>query len=111
MCSYSGGVSPKLAYQSEKIMSVELKFMTEREIIDDLMATLNEEAKDYIRKQNKTELIQYHSNWGQHIRNEYSMWMIENPYVVHGDSFHHDFPDQRSMRIIEGVWELLQITK
>ena len=111
MCSHFGGVSPKLAYQSEKIMSVELKFMTDREIIDALMTELDQESKTVLRKQKKEDLITYHSNWGQHIRNEYSMWMIENPYCVHGDSFYHDFPDQRSMRIINGVWELLQITK
>lgn len=91
--------------------TAELKFMTEREIIDHLMGMLTDEDKSALRKDTKEELIKYHHQWGRHIRNEYDMWMTENPYVVHGDSMHDNFPDQRSMRIIEGVWELLQITK
>lgn len=86
-------------------------FLTEREIIDDLMTNLSTEDKKVLRKDSKEELIKYHHQWGKHISNFYNMWMTENPYVVHGDSMHENFPDQISGRVIEGVWELLQITK
>lgn len=57
------------------------------------------------------ELIKYHHTWGQYIRNTYNMWIKGNPYVVQDDSHHIDFPDQRSQRIIENVWELLKIVE
>jgi hypothetical protein len=57
----------------------------------------------------RTDLVRYHHSLGRMLRNEFKMWEHDwTPEIVNGVDVSPDHPDQRSQRIIEQAWTLLQ---
>ena len=78
-------------------------FLTEEQIVEDVLSKLNAEDRLKLRSIPFEELIGFHSNFGQQIRNKYKLWDVSNPYTHHVDD-HPDHPDNLSFRIIQTVW-------
>ena len=84
-------------------------FLSEQGIVSDLLLRQWTEADKQILKNTPFgDLIQYHHNVGNWIRNNYKLWDANNPYVDTKDSYGDKFPDQVSQRIIETCWTKLQ---
>lgn len=90
------------------------KYLTEDEIVEDLIRTMPAESVDSWKRVPKKELILGHHTTGRAIRNHYHLWDKDNPYTVNDPEPNSDgvidhplFPDQVSMRIMEKVWEKL----
>jgi hypothetical protein len=57
----------------------------------------------------RSQLVRYHDSLGRMLRNEFKFWDDHwTPELVNGVDHSPDHPDQRSQRIIELTWELLQ---
>jgi hypothetical protein len=55
----------------------------------------------------KEKLYHYNDSVGREIRNEFKLWDREwKPIMKNGVDHSEDHPDQISMRVIEGIWEL-----
>ena len=100
-----------------KLAYLQVSYMSNDEIIADLCKQLrsNPDELDKWLVAEKEELIQLHHGTGRNIRNLYRMWDVNNPYSkvdakpnARGFIDHPDFPDQRSMIVIEGVWSQLR---
>jgi hypothetical protein len=80
--------------------------------VKDIIARMSESDKELVRKRRKDGLIQFHFHWGTGIRNYYGL-LRGNKELLRSacgpDSFCD--ADEASMRIIEAVWEALQISK
>lgn len=84
------------------------KFMSEDEIVDDLVANMEPISKLDFKKQRKEELHRFHHGFGTSIRNYYKLWDPDNPYTDNSDAMGDKFADQVSQRIIERAWGRLQ---
>jgi alkyl sulfatase BDS1-like metallo-beta-lactamase superfamily hydrolase len=83
------------------------RFMTNEEIVADILSTMAADEKCSWTTIQRNELIEGHSSTGRAIRNYYMMWYPDNPYT---DSSTPDSPthaDARSMRVMEGVWDAI----
>ena len=82
-------------------------FLSEDDIVKDMLSVIEKDVDNMLSWSNASEedLILQHHNVGRHIRNHYKLWHTNNPYVVHHDETHHNFPDQMSQRIIHKIWK------
>lgn len=78
-------------------------------VVHDIASKLDAESKERLRNMNKSELSSLHHGWGTAIRNEYGFWnnaeLIASCERAAGKS--HIHPDDASMVVIEGVWEMV----
>jgi hypothetical protein len=91
-------------------------FLSDNEIVDDIVRCIEGDPKslsDWLTCPFE-DLIMLHHGTGTHIRNYYKMWAEENPFSnidppanTAGIVDHPDFPDQRSQRCIERVWQMI----
>lgn len=82
-----------------------MTYLSEEQIFQDiLLYKLSEKQKEEFKSIEADDLIMLHHGFGMWIRNNYDLWKPENPNVVLLDSFHENFPDQISQRIIERLW-------
>jgi hypothetical protein len=84
---------------------------TYEEAVAHLVRIMNEEDKRVVRTTAKDELIKFHHGWGTGIRNDLGLWgdnrkLLESCARKKGLEQIH--PDEASMLIIEGVWEVLR---
>jgi predicted unusual protein kinase regulating ubiquinone biosynthesis (AarF/ABC1/UbiB family) len=108
-------------------MSKSETYLTEQEIVDALVADLDEQEKFALKRQflNEQQLGILHHGFGTHIRNEYKLWEAANPlttqwfkdcafaeggrgehqYMIDGVDYHPNHPDQVSFEIIKKVWQ------
>lgn len=85
------------------------KFLTEEEIVEDLLSDLISDEEQVVIGMSKYEdLIQYHNSLGRYIRNNYQLWDLGNPYIQLHDSKDPNHPDNMSYRIIQTVWKRVQ---
>lgn len=91
------------------------KYLSEEEIVEDLLRELDAQDLERIRALHGSRLIVLHHSLGQWIRNHYKLWAEDNPHVVlnprpsaKGVIDHPLFPDQVSQRIIEKLWVRLR---
>jgi len=83
---------------------------TEEEIAYDVFYDLDEEEKEYLRKQSEGSLIQFHHTAGRGIRNDYHLWHPDHPHtetgkdVRDGVDYTYNHPDSYSSRITHLVW-------
>jgi hypothetical protein len=71
-----------------------------------ILANMSAEDLGRVRRTKRADLDTYHHGWGRAIRNAFGLWngntaLLESSGCVH--------PDECSMRIIERVWEQLQV--
>lgn len=78
--------------------------LTLNEAVDDLLLTLTEEDKAFVRSTPSSDLIQFHSNWGRAIRNSFHLWEKSSPLLADCKVEH---PDEASMLIIHAVHKRL----
>lgn len=58
--------------------------------------------------QHPSEMIEYHSSVGRHIRNKYQLWDRGHvPEIINGVDVSPNHPDAISQRILERVWVLV----
>lgn len=82
-------------------------FTTINEVVEDILASLDERNKDNVRNKSKDQLDEFHFGWGQGIRNYYKLW--HNKSLVRSTGKEH--PNDASAVIIEEVWKKLQETE
>lgn len=80
------------------------KYLSEDEIVSDLVNNLSDEEALLLMEIPFDRLIGLHISVGMQIRNQYKLWDRRNPYVDVDDPMGPRFPDQVSQRIIEKVW-------
>lgn len=79
-------------------------------VVADLLSRLDAKAKSVLREIERDELIRFHHSWGRGIRNEYNLWSNEALVKSCGKHRGRDgwiHPDDASMIIMEGVWDVL----
>jgi hypothetical protein len=88
----------------------EKKYLTEDEIVDDLLSRMDENERESWVKRTDGELVMSRHFTGRAIRNEYYLWEEDNPYTVidvepneEGLIDHPLFPDQVSHRIMTKI--------
>lgn len=88
------------------------KFFTFDEIVADVVSNLNEDSIRIIRQSERSEMLDYYTSTGRHIRNKYGLWDKDNPltapwYIERntdiGMSEYH--PDYVAIRVLYAVWE------
>lgn len=79
-------------------------FMSDDEIVADIVATLTEADLAILRVTKEEDLILFHHGYGTHIRNYYRLWDEKNPFTDNRDAMGDRFADQVSQGIIEKVW-------
>ncbi len=81
-------------------------------VVADIVARLDAESKERIRKTPVGELIMHHLGWGMGIRNHYGLWSNEALLkscagrAGYNDPFIH--PDSASMLIMRAVWDVVK---
>lgn len=82
--------------------------MTDQYIVQDLFKKLSEEDLNFLKNYDKSSLIDFHRSLGQYIRNEYKLWESKwDPVLIDGVDHSCNHPDQRSMDIIECLYNKL----
>lgn len=80
-----------------------------KNIIQNALDNLTSEELHEIRiTENKKELIWFHNNIGQNIRNDIGLWYNEDMCKEFEKEIGIDHPDDISMYIIEEIWDNLQ---
>jgi hypothetical protein len=79
------------------------------EASEQVLVNMSEESKALVRTTPKKDLIQFHFGWGTGIRNGYGLWGHDNKALLEACGNVH--PEDCSMKIIEQVWERLQVPK
>lgn len=76
---------------------------TVAEAVKSIIASMDENSKQQVKRTDKMDLIQYHHAWGTVIRNSLGLWQGNNALInsACGKPCH---PDDASMKIIEAVW-------
>ncbi len=74
------------------------------EVVEDIIATMGKEDRDNVRSKTKGQLFEFHSGWGQGIRNYYRLWNNRTLLKSIGETD----ADDASMVIIEEVWKQLK---
>ena len=77
---------------------------TQTEVVNDIIANLDEKQKDAIRNTPKAELFQFHHTWGRQIRNTYQLWNNKALLADIGETH----PDDASSVVIKSVWEKIR---
>lgn len=81
---------------------VVIDFLTEDEIVDDLVGrVLSGEDKHLIKTETTEQLNCLHASLGCFIRNTYGLWLSPHPYSNNGNSSAENFADKISASIIE----------
>lgn len=79
------------------------------QIADEIIATAPKKFLDALAASPRPSLGEYHHGFGTWIRNKYNFWKEPwTPEIVDGCDCSPNHPDQRSMTIIELVWDGLQ---
>ena len=75
--------------------------------VNDILANMSQEDKDLLRQTKRKDLIMFHQDWGQGIRNYYGLWRGNKELRLSacGELCH---PEEASMLIIDAVWRKLQ---
>lgn len=84
-------------------------FLSEDEIVADMLSRMDDADRETWLKTTRDELISGHNTTGRNIRNYYKLWDSDNPHVVFEPANHDKFPDQFSQRVIERVWDAVNI--
>jgi len=80
-----------------------IKFLSEEEIIDDLLHNvISDYEQAMISITDYDSLIRYHMTLGMFIRNKYNLWDSNNPLII------NKHPDDVSFEIIQSLWKRLQ---
>lgn len=82
---------------------------TIEQAVAEIVSELSEDDRAMVRMKSREELIGFHHGWGTGIRNGTGLWRGNNALLasVCGEDPCH--PDEASMKIIEAVWERLQV--
>lgn len=96
------------------------KYLTNDQIIDDVVSKMTPEDKMELSKLEAKDMIKFHHGVGTFIRNEYKLWDRNNPltaiwfidtesgnekYIKNGVDNHPNHPDAISMDILLGIWK------
>ena len=109
----AGDTHPPVALSAEPVSIPARVFLSEDEIVADLLARIkgSPDALESWLNVKQDSLIQAHHSVGRSIRNDYGLWDARNPHVIldappknEGVIDHPNYPDQMSQRIIERVW-------
>ncbi|TFH09134.1 MAG: hypothetical protein E4H14_05060 [Candidatus Thorarchaeota archaeon] len=80
-------------------------FMNEEEIVLDLLLyKLSEDDKKKLRGLPEEDIQALHTDLGKALREHYRLVDQDNPYVVPGNSYHINYPDRMSLRVIFRAW-------
>lgn len=91
---------------SEQVQNIlEPTFLTEAQIVQDLLKTLKRDDLAEVQTRSQEELILLHHGPGTYIRNTYKLWDPQNP-IVKGKH-----PDEVSYDILTALWKQLQARK
>lgn len=82
---------------------------TVQQAAQELVREMDEESKMHIRGTAKKDLIRFHHGWGTGIRNGFGLWRGNDKLIESCGKGKRVHPDDCSMRIIEAVWDLLQV--
>jgi hypothetical protein len=79
-------------------------------VVADIVTNLDDESKALLRRTAKQDLIQFHLGWGMEVRNKYGFW--SNRALVQSCGKQRGYvgfihPDDASMIVLEGVWEVV----
>lgn len=86
--------------------------MTDQEIVNDLLNILSKKELDILKNHDRNHLIEFHRTLGNYIRNKYDLWYIHwEPVLIDGVDHSCNHPDQRSMDIIECLYNKLNSVK
>ena len=80
------------------------------DMVQELLADLNEEQRNQLRSMQKGELAGLHFSYGMYIRNHFRLWDYEFVPMIdeRGVDVAPDHPDALSMKVIESLWLELQ---
>ena len=78
--------------------------------VEDIVARVSEQEKEVLRHTKREDLILYHHSWGMVIRNEYGLWGGNKALLLSACGGRMCHPDDASMKIIEKVWEMVQLS-
>lgn len=79
-----------------------------KETLDIIISKISLTDKMYIVSTKEKDLIQFHSNIGRQIRNEFNLWQ-GNPELLKDMGLPEDkHPDEVSQKIIEALWKELK---
>ena len=76
-------------------------------IVSDVLEHMTVEEAVEVRGTKEKDLILFHHTAGQHIRNHYKLWELENPFTDNSNITSPYYPDQFSNRVIKKVWKEL----
>lgn len=85
------------------------KYLTEDEIVLIVVSELSDADRETLLDTPREHLIKFHMIVGMHIRNRFGLWEADNPFTDASDPMGDAHPDQVSQRIIEQVWEHVQM--
>ena len=77
------------------------------EAVDDIVSELSEEDKETVKETSFGDLIRYHHGWGTGIRNSLGLWRGNIELLKSACGSEQCHPDDASMEIIYGVWNIL----
>jgi len=96
------------------------RYFTFEEIVIDLLQSLKLETKKALANVDERDLIFFHLNLGQIIRNNYRLWDENNPLtakwhkephsrrIINDIDYSEDHPDCVSEEVIKAVWRRVQ---
>lgn len=90
-------------------MKITDRFMSQEEIVADLLARLDDLDRNHLRTIPKSAMIQFHHTVGRNIRNYYLLWDEANPHTDASDPEGDKHPDQVSHAILEELWERVHV--
>jgi len=76
-----------------------------KEAVTLILSDMSGRDKLLIRNTKKEDLIKFHLNWGQDVRNKCGLWAGNDELMKDAGAVH---PDSVSAVIMEGIWEELQ---
>lgn len=85
------------------------KYLTEDEIVLIIISELGGYSRKTLLDTPRADLIKFHMSVGMGIRNRFGLWEEANPLTDVSDPMGDAHPDQVSQRIIEQVWEHVQM--
>ena len=75
--------------------------------VDQIVNDLSEEDKKTVKETKFDDLILYHHGWGTGIRNSFGLWRGNTELLKSACGSAECHPDDASMEIIHGVWNIL----
>jgi hypothetical protein len=96
------------------------KYLTLDEIVADVVKNMTTEDYQYLTTVSRTDMIQYHTSVGLHVRNFYKLWEEKHPltkpwfddmkagrksYIEDGVDLHPCHPDAVSAEVLKLIWD------